>query len=120
MAESMPSNMEEKPTCLIMLGMAGSEVLRKEYMEVYRPEYERIKKEIIENVDKPIEEDESISKDSLIEFDNGIYDDSSDEEDKKEMMETIEEENEDINEKKEYQDFLDNFVKKLKTDNKDE
>lgn len=55
---------------------------------MYRPEYERIKKETLEAKNKKADESETgelagggiLNKDSLIEFDDGIYKDSDSEE----------------------------------------
>ena len=54
---------------------------------MYRPEYERIKQETLDAKNKKKDDDEAgeltggaLSKDSLIEFDDGIYKDSSDSE----------------------------------------
>lgn len=60
--------------------------MKKEYYEVYKPEYERIKKDALEA--KTTKEDDEakdhiMNKDSLIEFGDGdeLYKESSDEED---------------------------------------
>ena len=62
------------------------EELKEEYYAVYRPEYERIKQETLEAKNKKADEETGeptgsvLNRDSLIEFDDGIYKDSDSEE----------------------------------------
>ena len=63
--------------------------LKDEYYTVYRPEYERIKRETLEAKSKKADDEETgelaggsglLNKDSLIDFGDGVYKDSDSEE----------------------------------------
>lgn len=99
--------------------------MKKEYYVAYKPEYERIKRETLEAKSTVDQEDDQASsilnKDSLIEFDDGLYKDSDEDEQSEEenyqskrpkTISTIPEEDEDEQEKMEYRDF----ITKLKLD----
>ena len=80
------------------------EELNKEYYIVYKPEYERIKKEALEAKSKKDEDMNEIAstskKDNLIEFDDGLYKDSDDEEEGDDPLDEDDEVNYNLKRKK--------------------